>query len=439
MKLMAAGLGSIDRNHFLLKNRFFGRIGGLWAFSGTQENNNTIKGQSIMKIYSDKEMPALLGARKEINFYADAITPLHVLGIEAAMHHLVQEGVDLRGYIAIMAHPVTGFAISEKDFHIVDDMEVEVLSVTNHYGNRSLFQKLKDRGALYRFFGRCGRADEKKPLFYYITPFKPSFEMVMKIAEMKKEYQLKVIVTDEGLANYLRNPYAITKSMVPELGVLRTLKSLWDICVEARWFWRRLQKAGMTSEFTLLQGKKGRWMRNEACIEAYKEVLSRNQGQEDFSYYGNAVLINPSLLYETKILKERVDIPIYKEIGQVLKQKGVTMIVKPHPREKQLYWYDELDCIVEKKGSMAQENIFAGLTVLPRCLIGDSSTTLVTASILFDIKAISINRLMNKKCLNDVHYFDNFNRTFSNLIMIPETMEELKGMVCEMISDNPRR
>ena len=389
-----------------------------------------------MKTYSEKEMSALLGAGKEINFYADAITPLHILGIEAAMYHLLQQGVDLKGYIAIMAHPVTGFAVSEADFHILDGLDVKALPVVNHYGKRSLSQKLKDRAASYRFFGRCGPADEKKPLFYYITPYKPSFEMVMRIAEMKAEYQLKVIVTDEGLASYLRNPYTITKSIIPEWGIVRTIKNLWDICIEARWFWKRMQKAGMTSEFMLLHGKKGRWKRNEACIEAYRKILSKNRTQEDFSYYGDAVLINPSLLYEAKILKERVDIGIYQEIGRLLKQKGITMIVKPHPREKQLHWYDELDCIVEKKGGMAQENIFAGLTVLPRCLIGDSSTTLVTAGILFDIKAISINRLINKKCLNDAHYFDNFNRTFSNLVMMPETMEELKSMLCEIISDN---
>lgn len=383
-----------------------------------------------MQKYSEKEVLQLMQNREEVNFYADAITPLHALGIEAAMQHLTQKGIKLIGYIALMAHDVTGYALNESDFHIVKNMDVEIVQIERIYEQRSVTQKIRHRLDLYKFYGNCAKKDiTNKTVFYYITPFKPSFDIVMEISKIMTECRLQIIVTDEGLGSYLEGPYRITKSISIELGFKRTVKFIWELLIEARWFWNRLTKAGMTSEFLLLYKNAGRWEKNKACIEAYRSILLQNQCTDDFSYYEDAVLISPSLLYEAKILKEHADINIYKEISRFLNRKGIRIVAKPHPREKNLEWYGEINCILEKQGNAALESILAHMDKLPRCIVGDASTTLVTASILYGIKSISINKLIDKKHLRDKHYFDNFNCTFQNLVYMPETMEELMELI----------
>ena len=328
------------------------------------------------------------------------------------------------------AHDVTGYALTESHFHIVKDMNVEFFQLDNKNEHRSFIQKIKHRLDSYIFYGSCKRKpDVDRPTFYYITPYIPSYDMFMEIAAVKAEYDLQILLTDEGLASYLRSPYKINKAVSIEWGLKRTIKYIWDLSIESRWFWYRLTKAGMASEFLLLYKNEGKWKRNEVCIEAYKAVLSQDNYSDDFSYYENAVLISPSLLYEAHILKEHVDIDIYKEISKLLVKKGIRLVAKPHPREKQLEWYDELNCVLEKGSNVALESVLVHLNVLPKCIIGDSSTTLVTASILFGIKAISINKLIDKRYLRDIHFFDSFNNAFSDLLCVPETLEELKEII----------
>ncbi len=382
-----------------------------------------------MQKYSEKDMFDFIESCREMNFFADVVTPLHVLGVEAAIYHLASEGVKLKGCIAVMAHSLTGYAVSEESFHVIDGVDTKLVQMSTDYIARSFSQKLQRRWKRFRFYAKLRKPEPEKPVFYYITPYKPSFDTIIKLTEIKSGYRLQIIVTDEGLANYIRSPYGIQKCIIPEWGFYWTLKNVWTILVEERRFVKQVRKAGMISDFTILWKQQGKWVPNPACVEAYKAILSQNAREGAYPYYGGAVLLNASLLYETKILKKPDDIRIYKEIGRELKQMGIPLVAKPHPREKELSWYEDLDCIVEKESAISQEAILASLNVLPKCVIGDSSTTLVTSAVLFGIKTISISRLINKKYLYDAHYFDGFDKSFSNLVLMPESMEELKNML----------
>ena len=125
------------------------------------------------------------------------------------------------------------------------------------------------------------------------------------------------------------------------------------------------------------------------------------------------------------MLLRNVDVPIYERICQYGLEEMIPVRLKSHPREQHLDRYTKLKCDIRKENGVAQETILSSLDEMPYCLIGTGSTTLVTAHLLFGVDVISINRMISRKDLLEETYFDNFNKTFSNLMMTPSNMEEL--------------
>ena len=53
----------------------------------------------------------------DINFIGRAISPLHILGIEAYILYLKESGVPVKGYILAVPHFDTGMMLDENLFH----------------------------------------------------------------------------------------------------------------------------------------------------------------------------------------------------------------------------------------------------------------------------------------------------------------------------------
>lgn len=373
--------------------------------------------------YTEKEILTCIKERDEINFLASVVTPLHVLGVEAAIYHLVQKGIKLIGYIVIVPHPKTGYAVSSEFFHKIENVDIKIIYLSSKAESKGLKQKVVDKWNLYHYYLNCEKKNKGNQLFYYLKPFEPSFYRIPKVASIKKDWKLQIIVTEEGLASY-----------TPDL--LKKNESKWstrvkDKIIGTEWFMRSLKKANMVSYFLFLKREEDSWVRNNECTDAFKAVLSMNKAKDEFSYYENAVIINTTLLYEDGLIDGDIDILLLADIVETLRKNGNTVIIKPHPREKRLDRYKDLDCIIEQKYDISQESVLTNLKVLPKCILGFNSTTLVTAKILFNVRTISLNAGIDRQYLTDKKYLETFKR-WIDFVEIPKTAEELKKVINEI-------
>lgn len=387
-----------------------------------------------MKVYTENEFVELVNNRNDINFLAAAITPWHALGIDAAIYQLLQQGIKLKGYVMLVAHAVTGSAIGEANFHMNRYADIKIVTISADKEPKTISDKIKNKCNKYWYYMKHNPFEEAKQMFYWAVPLKPSYELIPKIALHKKEYNVQIIITDEGLGSYLNTPFKWLRFSFTEGNFKAGLCSAWNLLIRDRYYIYRLQKRGQLKYYQLLKGKRGNWIQNDEAVSAYRYILGMEKYEEDFSSYGNSVIINTDMFFESGIFRQGKDNEIYKTICDFLAQSKIHVILKPHPREQKLDRYSNIKCVIEKKNIVAQESILATLQTKPYCIIGTASTTLVTAKILFGIEAISINYLINPEELKNKHFFDEFNKTFSNILYMPKTMDALQQNIKVIIN-----
>lgn len=348
-----------------------------------------------------------------INFIGRVISPLHVLGIEAYLLNLKERGITPKGYILVVAHETTGVGVSEELFHreLYEDVAPIILSDDNR--QRISFSGLK------KALSASDSADE----FYIANPYRAEFSYISAIAMLRPNNRIIAVITDEGGASYLDNPYSFRSNWDPGWRFKDCLRFFLLSCIRDNLMAYFFIRKGIIRPFLMLEKQGKHWEDNKPCVEAILKVLKSRPPKEDYSEYENAVVICPSLIYEAGYMTGEEDIPIFKIIRD--KMEETKFIIKPHPREKNVDRYKVLNCEIERRYTVTTEEILANLDSLPKCIIGESSTILFSAAALFGVKAISINKLIDRKYLADRRYFDSFNENFDGLVCIPKSEEEL--------------
>ena len=88
---------------------------------------------------------------EEMNVVASAVTAWHALGVEAWVLARLEAGVNLKGYICIESHPVSGRLLSEKDFPICRQAGLCIVELEGGYGG-NLGDKLTGKVRQYGYF-----------------------------------------------------------------------------------------------------------------------------------------------------------------------------------------------------------------------------------------------------------------------------------------------
>lgn len=350
---------------------------------------------------------------KEINFIGRAISPLHVLGIESYILHLKDKGVKLKGFILAVSHSDTGMLIAEDTFHkdLYEGVEPIFLVEQND---------LKVKPGNLRM---CIQNVNNEKEFYLANPYRPEFSYISEVAGIRPDERINVVVTDEGNGSYVNDPYRLHDNKFPSWSIKDFIRFIIYSSIRDRYLYKRMASKGIISRFLMLKKENGSFVRNTECAEKLVDIFKSVKLADDYTSYEDSILICPSLIYEAGVLKEPVDIEIYREI--LNKLGNPKCVVKPHPREKEIEKYRQLGCMVERRYSATTEVVLANLERKPRCIIGESSTVLVSAAALFGIKTISISKLINRDKLTIPDYFDRFSDIFGRIVLTPETSEEL--------------
>lgn len=376
-----------------------------------------------MKIYTQEEIISMIHSRQNINFLATAITPWHALGINANIYLLEQQGIELKGFIMVVAHPMTGTAIEESNFEMQNSKGIEVVGICQNSLRNSVLSSLKRKINKYCYYLFLTNKNIEK--LYWAVPMKPSYEFLPLVDTKSFQKHIITILIDEGLGTYLDSDYVCCKWAFREGGTKAGIYSVWHTFVRDKFYMFQLKRKKAIIFKQLLYKKSYQWLINKTVVNAYRKTMKKEKLTIHTELYSGTVVINSNMLFEIGIFSERIDIQIYKELCERLRKNNIKVIIKPHPREKEIEVYQELNCDIEVKCTVAQESIFAGLQVLPICLIGFDTTTLVSSKILFGIEGISLNQLVHPKYLNDKNRFHKFNKIFSNIVYVPKTMDEL--------------
>ena len=385
-----------------------------------------------MNEVTEAELKEMISKNKNINFLAAAITPWHALGIDATVKILREQGVILSGYIILVSHTVTGSGLSQEHFNTVQDDKIQFITIKQERIKRTITDKLKNKFEIYQYYLKPEISQANLDVFYWVVPLKPSYEMIPKIMNGRKNIKLSIYIIDEGIGGtYLTSTLRWIQIAFKE-GTLRDgIRALWTLSIRDKFFLFKLMKREAVVYFQLLIWDGRKWVPNQKAIDAYRQVIGRVKTSEKYAIYSNAVIISSDMLKQTGHINNNVDLMIYQSICQILEEKKITCILKPHPRETEIERYSDLNCKVESEKNIAQETILGSIEEMPRCMIGFASTTLITANLLFGIEAISLNKIIKKDLNSDRKVFRKFQETFSTIISFPETVEELLAMLSE--------
>jgi len=390
-----------------------GRIGEDERKTGNQVGMDSISWNQVVNyIFEDDK----------INFIAEAMTPLHVLGIEALILYLERKGFNCKGFILAIDHAATGKGLDESMFH------------RNCYSGvvpYSFIPNQEEKKNDIKFYLNLKKNITKSNTFIYATPFVPSFDRIPLVMGVRPNDNLQIYLTEEGIASYLSNPYKLYYHRLFKPKLYRYPKIIWKNLIRNRFYKSHLIKADKLHTFSILQETDGTYVSNEEFSISCKEIFKTYTSNRDYSQYEGAIVFTPSLLFEGGVISKRIDVEIYESIKRVVGEK-CNYIVKPHPREKNLEAYSSLNCYIERDYKDSFESIIAKLGRKPKCIIGDMGSALVNVSALFGVKTISISKLIDDECLLIKNYFDAYNEAFKNLVYIPETFDELKNYLEEL-------
>lgn len=384
---------------------------------------------------NDAEIIELIRNNPDYNFFAVAVTPWHAHGIDVAIKRLASEGVMLKGIIFAIVHPGSPRCVGESNF-VLSGAEIKVVEVD--FEQKSWMQKL-----VFNIRAYMRLRKEKNKTYahniYVVRPSYPDFNWINYIRSVHKDKGIVFISVDEGCGSYIVGESAnwVSAMMAVNTRKDKFKKMLMYFISLPRKVIRdlitnRLISYNAYHEWNLLKyDKDNHLVTDEKNAPFYKQVLQEQSFQiniETRKLYEGVVLVNTSPSYEEGKIQEDEDIRTLEVMTEILKDRGVPIVIKTHPRECAIQRYEHLPCSINTISGVSQETIISKLDVLPKSIVSINSTTLVTLNALYGIPAIGLTKICMAQSKNEVEKkaLQNFVNAFCHIVQFPENEEELR-------------
>ena len=176
-----------------------------------------------------------------------------------------------------------------------------------------------------------------------------------------------------------------------------------------------------------------------------KETLEQSSIKVD---YKNTVICATTVLFEE--CGSNADLKIISRMVDCVGRFGYDVVIKPHPRERNLSRYEITGATVEKLSEVSLEELVAGSPNKPSCVVGFGSSSQIMLNVLYGIPAIDISRLLTEenilRATNGVRLrnafnseqLDLFHRLFSPYILEVGDEDELLNQlktICSSMHD----
>lgn len=330
----------------------------------------------------------------EYDYVAFVMTKWHVHSFEAALMMLQdKENRRLKGIVIIKAHPVNGFLLDENSFSI---------------DNTELYYSEEDEGVKDIIYSElCGLTyylklkKSARSSFYFLRPTSfryPILGMVNKALHSNKK--ISFVKLDEGVGTYIYDSnYWFKNSLTENPGLIAKLKCYVKHFEEKLFKEDKLRDLDQYIDACLFNVQNGTCFANEGLSHYYQESIRisalKNQ-KLGFDEKERYIIINTQIPHE--IFKTGKDLSgeILKKCIDIFSENGYKVYVKTHPRDRGYSYYESLGAEVINE-NITQEAMLALVKVKPVFIVGFFSTTLVTSNVIFGVKTISLDDIVDSK------------------------------------------
>lgn len=372
-----------------------------------------------LKTITQAQLVRKLKRDRSIDYLAIVTSSWHYLSALSTIMWLKEKKGVNKGIILVFEHITDGHIISKNLLNISSTTEMEI------YDYR--FGMLADQKEVRNYLLHHDSAG--KP-FYILRPVAPKLEFSVSLYNLNVRKNIIHIVLEEGLAVYMRDWRTWALEEMSTFNVVDLWKQL-KLRTWGKAFSELMLKRNREfTENTLFVKKNGLWVKNKRAIFYFKKTFDKLRRSYDFSpyeEYRNSVIICTQTYGDQGHILHNADIETVRRFCQEVRQKGYHVIIKPHPREKNLEKYKDMGASVDLQNDVPLEIILAGISPKPACIVGITTTTLITAKLFWNIPSISLAQLIPRE--NYVKEFvkeiDNFSRVFSNVVQLPFGLNEI--------------
>jgi hypothetical protein len=386
------------------------------------------------------------------------ISPLHAIGVDVLVYDILQQKKEKPSGVVVINDCWTGkFMISEADFICRDFATVEF-----HYLNSGssikeltisrqtdLARKAFDILAAIRKLKKT--AKESKREIRIVTALFPNVFILRAFRSKKlacKYYPIFSLI-DEGLGVYLsEKEWRVADKLLATQGkepgwfqVTRFLRM--KMMYNAANLMRIIGGKCLAIEKRfLLEQNHGKLIPNRHLADSYRNMLERKGATHKRAEKNNpmAILVTDPLLEDDEATLA-AESNFLEAIISSLLERGIAVVIKPHPNEA-VNKYNYISTrfksgqvrLAEQK--VAAEILFSALK--PDCVIGYDSSSLVYASIIYNIPAIRITDILLSEVNLHLQPPDvgrkSFERLTRGILYSADNFEKLKQILNSVVS-----
>lgn len=369
---------------------------------------------------------------KKCNFLAMAITPYQAVGVNAAISYLRQRGVEIQGYILMTSHPDTGRVLDSSLF-LVDKQKIKCVEFDYEYKKENLIKKIATRIDQLTI---CRVKKNGVPFYFVWTEILNN--ALYAIRESSFNYDLHFIKIDDGAASYLepfecRRSYLLYAAGDNKLKRINANVKAWGYSIITKYCENGLKNRNrmINANIFVRDMKRDQLIRNTLFSTHYADVFSKVElNKETYEQFNQAVVVNSQGLGEFGITDGVIDYKCLETLANML-NKNYKVVIKPHPREKEIDKYMKLGWIVVDN-TVAQEVILSNSK--PKCLISFFSSTLLNAKGLFNIPVISLAKILLNEEISDTfrHELVRYIDMYKDIVLFPDSYNELELIIKQL-------
>lgn len=371
------------------------------------------------KIIDEYFVANLIKQDDQLDCLAIVVSSWHYLNALATINSLKMQGLVKKAIVLAVRHGRSGFIV---DTHL---WEREAADLEKYYFCPKSLPPLQDVARYLRT--RTGKNNK----LYLLRAVYPSPELAASLWQAGICRNFVNVVIDEGLGYYLRN----TKDWLLEGKKAEQSKLKFFERVFKEWLYKVYTQTALKRRKQLLYHtfflKKGRTLTiNDNCVNCLRAVLEEiaaSYSQDNYVIYENKLIICTQVFHDLGQIRNNADMAIIQQICDEARKKHIGVVIKPHPRETDINKYLDLGVEVDKKQSVPLEVILAGTKRKPLAMIGITTTSLVSANVLWDINSFSIINLVGtENFVYDVRDdIDHFPRCFSKFAALPNSINDI--------------
>ena len=320
-----------------------------------------------------------------VDFLAIAISPWHALGIDAEL--IRDEYQERKGIVLIAPHPKDGYIITASDFKIDINNNIQIFYLSEFREGYKFILRMKSICiALLKI-------NKNKKILSLICPYEPYTPFLSLFLDKKihqKRYPCFVLI-DEGIGTYSSNSAWETVAEIdyPQRNMPLFRKYFSNFINKILYF-----RIPIKNKF-LFKNENGSLVLNEEIAKNYVRRLGSVQNVTSDSKI--AIVVTQPFSENNSVTLENEMIAINLIIDLIYSYK---IFIKPHPRENiKKYLSLSKKNIVLLENSKPIEEIIIKMS--PNIIVGYTSTSLMVANALYNVKSYSAVEMLLPFINND--------------------------------------